>query len=230
MIESIMESKTVIAIIIPIVTVLIGSNVFASEFFIGFEMTDKISEKNNHNIITIKNSGWLQAKNVTMYVTFESAVFISDTACLEGTIMQTSDTEINLRFWRMSPNIECKLDMGKTDPTEFSAWIISDDRSVVHYPDSYIISDYLTRLVVYFVGVISVQMMGILIMTHAIYKLILVTLFSYKHKSVDCHKKIKKLIKSTHGARINAYDVSILCAIILSDIHTISEIKTHTSR
>lgn len=219
-----MELKTAIMIIIPIVTVLISSNTFASELFTSFEIDTMPKDDSHTTIITIKNTGWLQAKNVVMHMTFDSPVVIQNTDCLEGSITHAEDSKIDLSFLRMSPNIECRLDMGKTNSTDFKAWIIADDRSAVYYPDSYIILDYLLRLATLF-GVMIV--LPIILISYGTYLLILQDLRSHKHKPIDCWKKIQQLVKETHGTRINKYDVSILCAIISHDKHTISEIKTH---
>lgn len=126
-----MNAKTVqilTASIALTITILAGSGTVKAEFFTNYDISPSEIEP-KREIISIKNIGWLQADNAVVQITANGTMSSYVDKCVEGEIHELIDNStLVVKFSRMSPAVECNLELIVSEPVDLVMEVSSDGR------------------------------------------------------------------------------------------------------
>ena len=220
--------------------VFIGSDIVKAEFLTDIKLSPDKVYPDQHNIINITNSGFLQADNVIVLLTADDNTVAGFSGeCVEGKISIFDKKTLTVEFSRMSPDLPCTFDLEVYGPTSLNYRILADDRpnpTTLWQILFVIISTTILALIFLVKGYI----------TYLLFKKeiswSLYSLDKHKHKIrikknwkefklSDNAKEIARAVDERYGLSINSVDATILEHIYAGKI-TLAELthQTHVSR
>lgn len=126
-----MNSRTtqiLTASIVLAVTILAGSSTIKAEFFTNFDIVPKKIGP-EQEIVSVRNTGLLQADNVIVQIIAGGTISSYADKCAEGEIHELIDNStLVVKFLRMSPAVECNLELVVSTPTDLEVVVSSDGR------------------------------------------------------------------------------------------------------
>lgn len=222
---------TITAIVIPAVTILVGSDVLLAEFFTDFHV-ESIGTPPGWVEYKAYNTGIIQANNAILTIYANVAISEFKSVCPEGSIVRINDQVLVAKFQRMSPNMACTLSMNVPEQADFGFVITSDDRRVwiLNYP----VESTITVLT-YMILLILLIIVEIAILIRIEQKL---TIWSSqfrkfsinftKSETLDWRSAVRQFVFREYGVKIDMIDASIL-GFIHKRKTTINQLKNYTN-
>ena len=106
----------------------LGSDIIRAEIFTGFEVFPRQALPDSENLISIENSGPLQADNVVVIIAANSTVSNFLDVCAEGEMDWLDDETLVAEFSRMTPNTRCEFGLEVSEPALLNVTITADGR------------------------------------------------------------------------------------------------------
>lgn len=115
-----MNTSAVISVIAVGVVALAGSDVFKAELLTGFDASPDRALPGQQTIISMRNTGLLQADNVVVLIESNNTITDFTNICAEGQISKLDDMTLVVKFLRMSPDIRCELGIEVQEPVSLN--------------------------------------------------------------------------------------------------------------
>lgn len=227
-----MTSRTaiIIAILIPSITILTGSDILKAEFFTSFKVDPKIIHPEQENIIYVENTGLLQANNVILALYANGTIDNFRDVCPEGNMYQIDDKILVAEFQRMSPYMVCEFALTVSESVQFDVVAITSDHRSTWAPNVLPYSLIVVYLIVAIIFIIEIA--------------VLIQFYNWSAKSEFMHsipfrlRRIKfKGTRYAHKTRefvLNEYDLQIneIDATVLELVHgrkkTMNQLRKHS--
>lgn len=120
--------QVLVALSISIITLLAGSGTLAAHLLTDFYISSEVTEPGK-NILTVENTGSVQANNAILQIEANGTIYNYVDKCAEGQIQELIDDKILVvKFSRMSPGIECNIDIVGSKPVILTSQLNFDDR------------------------------------------------------------------------------------------------------
>lgn len=206
------NTRAVIYALLVAVMALTGSDMLKAELFTNFEVSPKQIYQNQQSMISINNTGIVQADNAIVLITANSTIINFSDVCAEGQMSRLDDRTFIAEFSRMSPYMPCKFGFVASEPTSLNFKISSNGR-ITPWDGSLSILVPLGIIAV-LLGIIILELVGLYIITkEALYD------FWYSIKLWWHRKRFKKslhtdkticFVDKEYGVKITVPDATIL--------------------
>ena len=230
--------QILIALTVLAATILAGSDTVKAEFFNSFDITPKkIGQE--QEIVSVKNTGWLQADNVIVQIIANSTISSYVDKCVEGEIHELIDNNtLVVKFSRMSPTVECNLELVASTPADLEMVISSDGRmmpweSEKPWPT-------VSSVIILFVAFMIVLYICLLFVMNALSKteqLVYIEFWlreisrTLQHKTkfneAKNAKKTVRFVRREYDLKINKLDATVLELIYLQK-RTVWQLRNHS--
>lgn len=111
-----------------IVAILLSAISTSQGFFITPQFEIKaMDDLNNSTKLTMKNIGWVQAKNVHAFIDNDNALKLISDNCYEGKLIPSEKVQIKIDFLKMSSSIECNLFFEGKIRNQMSVIMVADE-------------------------------------------------------------------------------------------------------
>ena len=214
------------AIILPVVTILINSDVVVAQFFIDFS-TKLIREQSNVTIISMSNVGQFQADNVIFTLHLNNTVDGFLDMCPEGNMYRLHDKILVAEFQRMSPQMICLFELIVSGPVQLDvALAASDHRSIwisgLPFPPS-------TFLAMFLLLTVEIILLALIILSFMpkIFQHIDFLRVPTNIHQLELEPKICKFVLYEYGVKIRNVDAYILKLIYLEKT-TMNQLKAYS--
>lgn len=216
------------AIIVPIITIFIGSDVLIAEFLTDFhvEPIDTLSGWVEHRA---SNIGLVQADNVILTIFANVTIDEFKSVCPEGNLYRINDQTLAVKFQRMSPHMGCLFSMNVSEPADFGFIITSDNRSlwILNFPlpSAITVLSYLVLLAILESILIIILWPKLIIWYSQLRKF---SIDLTESQPLDWRSAVRQFVFREYGVKIDMTD-----ALILGFIHmrktTVNQLKKYTN-
>ena len=198
------------AIIIPVFTIFIGSDVLIAELLTDFHVGTTGALPGWLNI-KVSNIGLVQANNVIFTIFTNVTIDKFKNVCPEGDMYRSNNQTIIVKFQKMSPHMFCLFSMNAAEPGNIGFMITSDNRSVwalntpFHYTPT--VSWHL------FIPLILEFLIIIMLWSRIIINFSQRQKFTIdfkESKRFDRKNVVRQFVYMEYGVKINTTDVAIL--------------------
>ena len=220
------------------VTTFAGSGTVKAEFFTNFDISPtKIGPE--QEIVSVRNIGWLQADNAIVQLITNGTISSYVDKCVEGEIYDLIDNStLVIKFTRISPAVECNLEIVVSEPVDLEMKVSSDGRlatweSGKPWPtlSGFVILWVLLTMVLY---IIALLVLDLLLkneicnyMTFRLREASRTLQHKTKFKEAMNAKKTIQFVKDEYDLKINSLDATVLELIYLQKT-TMWQLRNHS--
>ena len=123
-----MDTKGILTVLVMLVTLAAGSDILKAEVLTGFDASPDMVSPGQETKISITNTGIVQADNAVVLIAASDTIANYTDICAEGKVTQQNNTTLVVEFTRMTPNMQCVLDLDIPKPVSLDVTIGSDGR------------------------------------------------------------------------------------------------------
>ena len=123
-----MNTRVVLYPSLLVILALVGSDTFKAELLTNYEISPMQAHPGQHNLISVQNTGIVQADNVVVLITADSIIDDFSDVCAEGQIDMQDNWTLVAEFTRMSPYMQCGFVLEVSKPTSLNFTISADGR------------------------------------------------------------------------------------------------------
>ena len=213
------------AIVIPVISILVNSDVFVAQLFTDFYV--ELTTGQPDPTISVSNVGQVQANNVVLVIHLNDTVDGFLDMCPEGHMYQMNQKILVAEFQRMSPQMVCHFPLIVSEPIHHIATFAASDHRGLWFSGLPISNSVLHGLILLFVFEI---VMLLLIFPSPILR---ISLWidnlntSDKLKQTDLADKTYEFVLNEYGVKIRSIDGYILELVYLKRT-TKTQLRTYT--
>lgn len=233
-----MNAQAAIGLTALAITILAGSDTLKAEYFTNFEISPVEVLPGSHTV-TVKNVGWAQADNAVLQIIADGTIVNYVDKCVEGNVQQLIDNNtLVVEFSRMSPKIECDIELTISESGTLEMMISSDGRlepwaSTASWPT-------VTGFLVLWIVVIMILSLVVWWATGRLsenelfnniefwwYQFLRRLFHLSKFRITDNVEKTVEFVRSEYGLIINKIDATIL-ELIYQQKTTMLQLRNHS--
>lgn len=220
-----MNRSSWLAIGIPLVTLLVGSDAIRAELLTNFKIESIQSDSRLE--LSIENIGHAQADNAAVLIHANGTIGDFTDACAEGDMERLDDDTLVAKFSRMSPQMPCRFDLVASNGVDLDVKISSDGRLTPWTEASHYIRVF-TGIVM--LPIIAEGLAVFFAFRKPIAHLWAELAFRLLKKSFKESRNTKKIIqfvKTEYGAAVTVADATIL-ELIFCGRKTMGQLVKHS--
>lgn len=123
------STQALTALAVLVISILVSSDTIAAEFFTDFDIFPKTVQPDQAEVVTVMNAGLLQANNVIVQIIANGTISNYTDMCVEGDIQSIiNNNTLVVEFSRMSPFVECDIELAVSEPVNLQIKVSSDGR------------------------------------------------------------------------------------------------------
>ena len=225
------QTQALLALVVLIIGLLVGSDTIAATFFTKFDIYPTTMQPEQNTIVTVMNTGLLQANNVIVQIIANGTISDYTDMCIEGDIQSIiNNYTLAVEFSRMSPHVECNIELTVPEPVSLQIEVSSDGRiaPLTAWSPGFAVLMFIVLLMFMVVAsVIFSIFTARFIGNTEIYNRIVLWWFKKAFKKAENAKEIIEYVRKEYGWKITEADAKIL-ELIHSRKTTIAQLQKHS--